>query len=75
MFLCYDIIQDVPRLRYLSLSLAISTNLSTKNMTGDTIRGLERTQNQRSARGEMMWRAIIILPSESVSGSSSSLKR
>jgi|GEM_PF-3064806 len=28
MFLCYDIIQDVPRLRSLSLSLAISTNLS-----------------------------------------------
>ena len=50
MFLCYDIIQDVPRLRYLSLSLAISTNLSTKNMTGDTIRGLEQTHMQGSTK-------------------------
>ena len=36
---------------------------------------LELTQNQRSARGEKMWRARMILSSESVSGSSSSLKR
>ena len=38
-------------------------------------KGLELTQNQRSARGKEMWRAIIILPIESVSGSSSSLRR
>ena len=38
-------------------------------------KSLELTQNQRSARGGKMWRAIIILPSESVSGSSSSLTR
>jgi len=38
-------------------------------------KGLELTQNQRSVRGNMMWRAIMIIPSESVLGSSSSLKR
>lgn len=38
-------------------------------------KGLERTQKQRSASGENMWRARMILPSESVSESSSSLKR
>ncbi len=38
-------------------------------------KGLERTENQRSARGEEMWGARIIEQSEPVSGSSSSLKR
>jgi hypothetical protein len=38
-------------------------------------KGLERTHTQRSARGYKMWKAIIILSSESVSESSSSLKR
>ena len=41
----------------------------------DANKGLELTQMQRSARGVMMWRARIIEQSESVSGSSSSLKR
>jgi len=75
MFLCYDIIQDVPRLRSLSLSLTISPKVNSTIQAERTIRGLELTQNQRSARGRMMWRARIILPSESVSGSSSSLRR
>ena len=41
MFLCYDIIQDVPRLRSLSLSLAISSKFNCSNSIGATIRGLE----------------------------------
>jgi len=40
MFLCYDIIQDVPRLRSLSLSLAISSKLNRSNSIGATIRVL-----------------------------------
>jgi len=48
MFLCYDIIQDVPRLRSLSLSLAISSKLIPSNNTGATIRGLERTHPDTS---------------------------
>ena len=67
MFLCYDIIQDVPRLRSLSLSLTISSKVNATKQAERTIRGLELTQNQRSARGNMMWRAIITLPSEPVS--------
>ena len=75
MFLCYDIIQDVPRLRSLSLSLTISSKVNATKQAERTIRGLEMTQKQRSARGKMMWRARMILSSESVSGSSSSRAR
>jgi len=75
MFLCYDIIRDVPRLRSLSLSLTISSKVNATKPAERTIRGFELTQMQRSARGEMMWRARMILPRESVSGSSSSLRR
>ena len=45
MFLCYDIIQDVPRLRSLSLSLTISSKVNATKPAERTIRGLELTQN------------------------------
>jgi len=51
MFLCYDIIQDVLRLRSLSRSLAILPNLSSSKPTERTIRGLELTQKQGSCKG------------------------
>ena len=52
MFLCYDIIRDVPRLRSLSLSLTISPKVNSTKQAERTIRGLERTHTQRSATGK-----------------------
>jgi len=75
MFLCYDIIQDVPRLRSLSRSLAILPNLSSSKPAERTIRGLERTHLQGMWMTEMMWMDIIVEQIESVSGSSLSLRR
>jgi len=48
MFLCYDIIRDVPRLRSLSLSLTISSKVNATKPAECTIRGLERTHMQRA---------------------------
>ena len=48
MFLCYDIIQDVPRLRSLSLSLTISPKVNSTKQAERTIRGLERTHPDTS---------------------------
>ena len=45
MFLCYDIIRDVPRLRSLSRSLTISSKVNSTKPTERTIRGLEPTQD------------------------------
>jgi len=50
MFLCYDIIQDVPRLRSLSRSLTISSKVNSTKPTERTIRGIERTHTQGSAK-------------------------
>ena len=48
MFLCYDIIRDVPRLRSLSLSLTISSKVNATKPAECTIRGLELTHTQGS---------------------------
>jgi len=50
MFLCYDIIQDVPRLRSLSLSLTISSKVNATKPAERTIRGLELTHMKESAK-------------------------
>ena len=75
MFLCYDIIQDVPRLRSLSLSLTISSKVNSTKPTECTIRGLELTHTQGEYKTKMMWMDTNTVQSESVSGSSSSLRR
>jgi len=59
MFLCYDIIQDVPRLRSLSLSLTISSKVNATKPAERTIRGLERTHMKESAKRK--WRGRIQL--------------
>ena len=75
MFLCYDIIQDVPRLRSLSLSLTISSKVNATKPADNTIRGLELTHTQGEYKTKMMWMDTNTVQSESVSGSSSSLRR
>ena len=75
MFLFYDIIQDVPRLRSLSLSLTISSKVNATKPAERTIRGLELTHTQGEYKTKMMWMDTNTVQSESVSGSSSSLRR
>jgi len=50
MFLCYDIIRDVPRLRSLSRSFTISSKVNATKPAERTIRGLELTHMQRSGK-------------------------
>ncbi len=50
MFLCYDIIRDVPRHRSLSLSFATFPKISYSKTAERTIRGLELTYTQESTK-------------------------
>jgi len=50
MFLCYDIIRDVPRLRSLSRSFTISSKVNATKPAERTIRGFELTHMQSSGR-------------------------